>query len=488
MQSEKIRAVVKVAPVAALLLLAFAFLDARAIWDSDEGRYTAVALNMLMRHDWLVPHKSFEFAHWTKPPLLYWSLAVSFATLGTKVWVARLTPAFAYLISAVLVGLIARRLAPGHARLAALIFASMVLPAGASQIVSIDMLLTACEALAMFGYVEYRWGDGRRQWLALMFAGFALAVLAKGPPGVLPVLAIIATGLLAPDGKRVFSLSGAAVFLAIAAPWFVIAAARVPGLMHYWMGHEVIGRVTTDEFGRNGQWYGWIKVYGPTLLIGSLPWTGFCFREIHSDLRRCMNQSAGRPDAQRSQRIFLLAWLLLPLLVFCASRSRLPLYLLPLTLPLALFAVRGLAARSLANRLSGPLLVWIVVLLAARPASGLLHSEHDPLPLVRAIQALSDGPVSEVVFVETAPRYSLRLYLDLDVEAVNLGNNANPRISRKFDETLEAELSTPTARQAVWIATQSQCPLISAEIERRGHSIRIAGRPVNGMQLFRIDR
>jgi 4-amino-4-deoxy-L-arabinose transferase-like glycosyltransferase len=53
----------------------------------------------------------------------------------------------------------------------------------------------------------------------------------------------------------------------------------------------------------------------------------------------------------------LLAWLLLPLLVFCLARSRLPLYILPLFLPLAVIVARqrGAERRALSWR---PLLAW----------------------------------------------------------------------------------------------------------------------------------
>lgn len=92
---------------------------------------------------------------------------------------------------------------PGRAGLGALVFATMLLPAIASQLVTTDMLLTVCELLAMRGYVERRWGDGSPRWSLLMFAGFGLAFLAKGPPVLVPALAIIATELAMPQARRI---------------------------------------------------------------------------------------------------------------------------------------------------------------------------------------------------------------------------------------------------------------------------------------------
>ena len=75
------------------IVLAFGFLGTRGIWDPDEGRYTNVALNMLDSGDWLNPHRSDEVGHWTKPPLIYWTIAASVAMFGHNAWAARLSSA-----------------------------------------------------------------------------------------------------------------------------------------------------------------------------------------------------------------------------------------------------------------------------------------------------------------------------------------------------------------------------------------------------------
>ena len=49
--------------VLAVLVLAFAFLGSRGLWDPDEGRYTNVALIMLDSGDWVTPHRNDDVAH-----------------------------------------------------------------------------------------------------------------------------------------------------------------------------------------------------------------------------------------------------------------------------------------------------------------------------------------------------------------------------------------------------------------------------------------
>jgi 4-amino-4-deoxy-L-arabinose transferase-like glycosyltransferase len=172
----------------AALVLAFGFLGTRSIWDPDEGRYTNVALNMLDSGDWLNPRRNEEVGHWTKPPLTYWAIASSVAVFGANPWAARLPMALSYLLCIWLTWLIARRLSPGSEQTAAVIYATMLLTAGASQMITTDYLLAAAVTLAMWAFVEARFGPGRHpgRWIALMWAGMALAFVTKVPPGCCP--------------------------------------------------------------------------------------------------------------------------------------------------------------------------------------------------------------------------------------------------------------------------------------------------------------
>ncbi|HEV8695131.1 MAG TPA: glycosyltransferase family 39 protein, partial [Lysobacter sp.] len=161
------------------VVLALGFLGSRGIWDPDEGRYTNVALNMLDSGDWLNPRRSDEVGHWTKPPLTYWAIASSVAVFGRNPWAARLPSALAYLLSVWLAWRVARRLAPGSETQAAVVYATMLLTLGASQMITTDYVLSACVGLAMWAFVEARFGESMwsKRWIALMWAAFALAFL-----------------------------------------------------------------------------------------------------------------------------------------------------------------------------------------------------------------------------------------------------------------------------------------------------------------------
>jgi 4-amino-4-deoxy-L-arabinose transferase-like glycosyltransferase len=472
-------------------VLALGFLGLRGIWDPDEGRYTNVAMNMLDSGDWLTPRRSDDVGHWTKPPLTYWAIAGSVAAFGRDPWAARLPSALAFLLCTWLAWRIGRRLAPGSEDPAALAFATMALPFGASQYITTDFLLAACETLAVWAFVESRFdaSSRTRRWLLAMWAAFALAFLTKGPPALLPLLAMTAFDLSLPRGqrRRLFDIGGLAVFVAIAAPWFVAVMRANPGLSGYFIGNEVVNRVATDEFGRFGAWYGWLQVYAPTLLLGTLPWTPALLRwarRLPADARGWWRNPQRR--AEQQAWLFPTLWLLLPLLVFCVSRSRLPLYLLPLFPALAVLAAmqrqregRGLPGwRAVA--------AWAALLLALALGSARWPTHKDADAWAGAIRERVPGRIDEVRFVEDMARYGLHLELGAQVEKLSL--LPDPRAARfnPVDDTDVAHALADTDAQALWITKQQTWPRVRARFAALGYRTLVQGTPYQGRMLFRV--
>lgn len=474
------------------LVLAFGFLGTRGIWDPDEGRYTNVALNMLDTGDWLNPQRSHEVGHWTKPPLTYWTIAASVAAFGENTWAARLPTALAYLLCTFLAWRTARRIAPGAEDMAALAFATMLLPLGASQLVTTDFLLAACESLALWAFVEARFGDGRapRRWIALMWAGFALAFLTKGPPGLLPLLVVVSYDLLVRDATprhRIFDAAGLVVFVLLALPWFVAVILGNPGLFQYFIGDEVVNRVTSNEFGRHGEWYGWIEIYVPTLLLGTLPWTATLWRwakRLPAAMRGWTTRAARRQDRGA---LLLALWIALPLLVFCLSQSRMPLYVLPLFVPLAIVVAR----QRLLERRGPPswraIAAWGVLLLALKVSAAHWPSHKDASAWADAIRARTQGPISEVLFVDDMARYGLHLHLNAEIEKLSLASmDSAARFNPEFDEDVLDELADDADPHALWVVREQDMAAVRRLLAGHGIDIVPQGTPYERRVLFRI--
>ncbi|MBU6249263.1 MAG: glycosyltransferase family 39 protein, partial [Xanthomonadaceae bacterium] len=328
-----------IATLCLALILGFAFQGTRAVWNTDEGRYTENALQMIDSHDYLVPAYGADRTNFTKPPLTYWAIAASVNAFGHNEWAVRTPNALAFALTTLLLCLIGAQLMPEKAWLPGLIYCTSLAPFMAADVVSTDTLLTLFEALAMFGFVMAELGPAARtrRWpVILMWLGFGLGFLTKGPPALLPLLAVIP--FVAKKGtwgalRRVFTPAGLTVFAISGLLWFLVVILIHPELLHYFLYVEVYERVLTPAQNRNPQWYGWIVAYGPVFSIATLPW-------LIPSLRRAPGFFAAARWrewwSEGSMEAFLILWFLLPLVIFCVARSRLPVYVLPLFLPLSL--------------------------------------------------------------------------------------------------------------------------------------------------------
>jgi 4-amino-4-deoxy-L-arabinose transferase len=399
-----------------LLLLAVALLfnGARGLWAPDEGRYIAGALEMLRRHDFVGIFLNDDTAHFAKPPLTYWSLAVALKAFGHSEFVARLPNALAFVATACLLLPAGRLLVPRSPALPMVLYATMALPFLGASFVTTDTIATLFTTLAGVSFLYLQAGVAPRRAAIAMWTGFGLAFLTKGPPMLLALPVFLGWLVWRRDWSalRRMSLSaGIPLFAAIAFSWFLLADRRFPGLLDYLTGAEVAGRVASPEFQRNSSWYGGFEVYPPTILVGTLPWlpVWLFFR------RRGKFSPALAGPADR----LLLAWIGVPLLVFLLARSRLPLYLLPLFAPFALWLARRLEPAVVAlrpERAGLALAGCLGLLVAAKFAIAQLSPEgHDGRAAAAFVSRLAPGPIDDVVYVDDHAMWELRFYLGTQV-------------------------------------------------------------------------
>jgi len=420
----------------ALLVYCLLFQGVRGLYERDEGRYTTVANEMIVLNDYVHPHVNREYPHWTKPPLTYWAIAGSLNLFGHNEFAARLPGALAFFVTILLVYGIARVFIKERPWIAPLIYASALFPFAASNIVSTDNLLTLWMAATMFAHVRASWSEDKQMytpWMLAMWAFLALAFLTKGPVGLLPLAVIGIYAWLTPARKRHGALPwilGIAVFLAIAVPWFALIVRDYPDLPGYFIKDETLARVAGKHH-RNAQWYGAIVIYLPVLLLGTLPWTWWMVRDGYRSVRALLGRGRHAISSMQDQSRFLLLWFLCPLVVFVLIRSRLPLYILPVFAPLALWLARRLSSRAelWTSRHIQLVGTWMVALLVLRGGMALVPSKHDARVIAQAFASI---PVEydEIVFYEMPPQYGLSFYLGKDVEAVE-----NNTMSDEFGET-----------------------------------------------------
>lgn len=428
--------------VLAVLVYAIAFQGVRGLYSPDEGRYTNVALNMLDSGDWLKPMLHPEVEHWSKPPLTYWSVGASIAVFGRSELAARLPGALAFAATILLLARLGRRFVPAQPWLPALTYATFAFPPLAANLVTTDTLLTLWETLQVVAFVELWYaatGRAERRARLVLWLAAGLAFVTKGPPGLLLLGASAVFAFVTARGpglRRLFAWDALLVFLVVGGTWYAVVALREPGVMRYFLVEEVVNRVASGKMHRNAEWYGALKVYLPTVVLGTLPWLPVLVR---SWWRR---RAALGADLRTNEQTRLLAcWLLLPLAVFVLSLSRLPLYVLPLFVPLALIAARALVPLDLgrtATRIG--LAAWCLLLVLARAAPAFFDVPVDDRALANALMGELAAKPDEVAFVGTEPRYGLRFYLGSTVERLAFpGDEPRPQTQDIRSEMRERE-------------------------------------------------
>lgn len=442
---------------------AFLFIGARSVWSTDEGRYTAVALQMMRSGDWMHPGFNTEEPHFTKPPVTYWALAASMSISGVNETAARLPGAIAFALTCIALGLIASSLAPGAGPAGAAAYAVTVFPFVASNIITTDTILTMWETLAMLAFVK-SWpaldagGSGigakpRRGWLWAMWLAFGGAFMTKGPPGLVFIPAFVVSLRMFGGWRaalRMFDPVGLLIFAVTGFWWYAVIIFGDPEMGSYFIVEEVYNRMFTGAHHRNSQWYKSFMYLG-ILAGGMLPWTA-----VWVVVRPWWSWGGGRfiRGERGPVRVFLGLSAFLPLVVFMLAKSRLPLYVLPLGVPLVVATVLIVEERYWKMTRAWVLMVAMVVLLCTgRAIGGAIKHGKDMKTLTENLTP--DGKFDEVVFVDRRPKYGIAFYSGTYCEEVTLLD------TKKGKETLKEELEDYEVGKTILIVSR---PDIEADI------------------------
>ncbi|MDP6268850.1 MAG: glycosyltransferase family 39 protein [Alphaproteobacteria bacterium] len=338
------RAIVPALPwLAAWLLLVGLALGARPLTPVDETRYLAVAWEMWVSGDALVPHLNGEpYSH--KPPLLFWLINLGWAVAGVSEWWARLVAPLCGLGALFAARALAAKLWPERPEISELVpwlLLGSLFWAAFASLTMFDMLLTLISTVGLLALVV-AW----RGRLVTGFAGLALAlglgVLAKGP---VIALYLLPPALLAPwwasaqppaqavSWRRWYGGLALAVLVAAAAAlaWALPAArAGGPAYGDAILWGQTAGRMSQSFAHDRPFWW-----YLPLLPLLLFPW--FFWPPLW---RGAWRNRAGM-WGETGPRLAL-ATMVPAFVVFSLISGKQPHYMLPLFPPLMLIAARAL--------------------------------------------------------------------------------------------------------------------------------------------------
>ena len=373
------------------LVLVASTLFFRPLLPVDETRYVAVAWEMWLRGDLVVPYLNGQ-PYADKPPLLFWAIHLGWLLFGVNDWWARLVAPLFGLGALVLTTALVRRLWPARpdvARLAAPFLLGSAAWAFLTTLTMCDTALTFCVLLGLLGVARASQTEDRAGWGMLALA-LGLGVLAKGP---VVVLFIVPVALSVPWWGRtsrpwwrwyVALAAAVSVGIVIALAWALPAAQR--GGTAYrdaLLWGQTIDRLTASFAHRQPVWW-----YLPVLPAALLPWS------IWPRLWRA-GAGAHRPGGEPGVR-FVVVWLAAGFAGLSLISGKQIHYLLPLVPAAALLAARAAVAdrgpgpegrRLRVLALASPLLV-VLANLAISPTTG---GAYDVEALARRIHVWQDS-------------------------------------------------------------------------------------------------
>ncbi|MHC8344242.1 lipid IV(A) 4-amino-4-deoxy-L-arabinosyltransferase [Pseudomonas sp. RT6P73] len=322
-----------------IVLLAYLLpLGSHGLWIPDETRYAQISQGMLLSGDWVSPH-FMSLRYFEKPAAGYWMIAAGQALFGQNPFGVRFASALSTGLSVMLCFLIARRLwnEPRKSFACALLYMSFTVIAGAAGYANLDPQFTFWVNLSLvalwFALDSVRRGPRLIGWAVLGLA-CGMGFLTKGfLAWLLPVLIALPFMVWQKRWRELLVYGPVAIVVAIAVslPWALAVHAQEPDYWRFFFWHEHIRRFAGDDAQHDAPWW----FYLPLLVAFSLPWAALLPSALTQAWKSRGQASSG----------FLLLWLLMPLLFFSLSNGKLPSYILPCLLPLALLLGHFLAER-----------------------------------------------------------------------------------------------------------------------------------------------
>ena len=303
----------------------------------DEGRYAAVAWEMLRSGDWLTPTFN-GLPFFDKPPLAYWITAASLSVFGMNEWAARMAPMLgAWLGALAIYVFLLRWVNRRSARLTLVALLAQPLFFAGAQYANLDMLvagfIAAAVLLAAHAALEAEHDRPYRRLLALAYAAAGFGILAKGLIGfVLPALVLfawLATRRQWRLVRRLMWLPGMGLTLVVATPWFIAMQLRHPRFLDAIFVEQHFTRFLKVGF-NNPQpfWF-----FPAVLLVASLPWLPWIFKVVRP--------ASFRKAEDDPVRLLMVLWVVVVTLFFSLPRSKLVGYMFPTLMPLAWLAAEG---------------------------------------------------------------------------------------------------------------------------------------------------
>jgi 4-amino-4-deoxy-L-arabinose transferase-like glycosyltransferase/membrane-associated phospholipid phosphatase len=307
------------------------------LWDRDEPRFATAAREMLHRGDWITPTFNGDL-RLDKPILVYWLIMSAYSIFGINTFAARFFSGIAGTMTVVVTYFLARSMF-GHrvGLVAGWVLALSPMLVVESKITTADALLVSLLTPAAALMWRVACGKGRLLSAVGFWILLGLAGLAKGPVAlaVLMSTALVYSAITRSAGwlTRLQPGLGVVILLIIVVPWcWAVQSATNGQFIGPSLQRHVLERSHTPAENHAG----FPGYYLVSVLLLMSPW-GWALPWAFTRL--------GRKLFVDQRLAFLTAWVIGPLILFEAVRTKLVHYFLPAYPALAILLSAAWLAR-----------------------------------------------------------------------------------------------------------------------------------------------
>lgn len=333
-------------------ILYLPYLGLQGLWDPWETHYSEVARRILVDGDWITLkwHNEFFFS---KPALLFWTIAISFKIFGVNELAARLPTVVFSILGLLLILHYVRKIFGLRAGLfTTAIISTSPIWAMISRQAMTDMEFVSTMSIGTLSLLYCILNEKNSRFDAYLgYFCLALATLAKGLIGCATTGAIFLCFLVCKSNfgliKRIRILEGIVVFCIFCLPWY-LAISILHGkdfLYEFFFLHH-IARAGGGVHGARGTFEYFITYAG----WGIFPWVVFLPVSVVYLIHRF---SVKINERERMKYLFLLLWGGGTFALFTISRTKFHHYIFPVIPPFAI-----LISLWFQDRIDNPISPW----------------------------------------------------------------------------------------------------------------------------------
>ena len=426
-QSGKLRLLSVLTILALWLVIYAAGMFTPALLDDADSVHAEAAREMLQRHDWVTLYTD-GIRYLEKAPLMYWGIAVSYKVFGVSDWSTRLPMMLGVLAMLLATYGLGRRAFGDQGGLwSAIVLATSVGPYIYTRFQIPDVMVGLWLSLTFYFFLRSLEHKQPSRWVCWGLAACcAFNILTKSLIGLVFPVAVIGGYLLLTGNLRhllkLRLVSSALVFLAIAAPWHVLAALRNPsqgavrGFLWFYFVNEQLLRYVNK---RVPPGYDTVPLlmFGLLTLVWLVPWIIFLPQAFTNVPRRFQDWRSALDLRARANLLFAL-WALAIVLFFSFS-TRQEYYTVPAVPAMALLVGGWLSEEDESEHASrerragrvGSAVLLVIAAIAFIAGMALLSMSKAPAPGTDLADLLKKNPAD----------YNLSLGHLLDLTTAALG-------------------------------------------------------------------